>query len=110
MEKSKSIERGMPFRYTEIVDYQNQSIVSKTLIENKSGSVTVFAFDRGQKLSEHTAPFDALAEIVDGTGIITIEGSDHKLQAGQQIIMPADIPHAIRAEEQFKMALIMIRG
>ncbi len=110
MERSKSVERGLPFRYADIIDYQKDSIVSNTLIEQKSGNVTIFAFDRGQKLSEHTAPFEALVEVVDGTGMITTAGIDYSLQAGQQIIMPANIPHAVRAEERFKMVLIMIRG
>jgi quercetin dioxygenase-like cupin family protein len=97
------------FRYGDIVEYQEGAIVSRTLIEGKAGTVTVFAFDEGQQLSEHTAPFDALVEIVDGSAIITIDGNDHRLAPGQQIIMPANIPHAVRAEERFKMVLILIR-
>ena len=98
-----------PFRYGDLVEYQEGSIVSRCLIDEKSGTVTVFAFDEGQQLSEHTAPFDALVEIVDGSAIIKIDGNDHRLAMGQQIIMPANIPHAVRAEERFKMVLILIR-
>jgi len=110
MESSESVDRGLPFKYADIIDYQKDSIVSKTLIEQKSGNITVFAFDKGQKLSEHTAPFEALVEVVDGAGIITIDGSDYRLETGRQIIMPANIPHAVKAEEPFKMVLIMVRG
>jgi len=110
MERSKSVDRGVPFRFVDMIDYQTDSIVSRTLIEQKSGNVTVFAFDQGQKLSEHTAPFNALVEVVDGAAIITIDGSDYRVEAGQQIIMPANIPHAVTAEERFKMVLIKIRG
>jgi quercetin dioxygenase-like cupin family protein len=72
--------------------------------------VTVFAFDKGQRLSEHTAPYDALVEIVDGAGVITVEGKDFTVRSGGQIIMPAGRPHAVRADERFKMVLVMIRA
>jgi quercetin dioxygenase-like cupin family protein len=74
------------------------------------GTITVFAFDKGQKLSEHTAPYDALVEVVEGTGTIVIEGRDYQVTAGQQIIMPANRPHAVEARERFKMVLVMIRA
>jgi quercetin dioxygenase-like cupin family protein len=98
-----------PFRYTELIDYQEDSIVSRTLVDKKTGTVTVFAFDKGQKLSEHTAPFDALVEVIDGEAVVTIEGTLYKVASGYQIIMPANIPHAVDANERFKMVLIMIR-
>ncbi len=98
-----------PFSYGELVDYQEASIVSRTIVDKPSGTVTVFAFDKGQNLSEHTTPYDALVEVVDGTGTITIEGADQEVRAGQQIIMPANKPHAVEARERFKMVLIMIR-
>ena len=100
---------GVPFAYADLVDYQTDSIVSRAIINKKSGNVTVFAFDRGQKLSEHTAPFDALLHIVEGNAVITIDDTDHAVTNGRQIIMPANVPHAVRAEEKFKMVLVMIK-
>jgi quercetin dioxygenase-like cupin family protein len=99
-----------PFSYAELVDYQEGSIVSRTIIDKPVGTITVFAFDKGQNLSEHTAPYDALVEVIDGTGTITIEGKDYEVRAGQQIIMPAERPHAVEARERFKMVLVMIRA
>ena len=93
-----------------LVDYQEGSIVSRTIVEKPSGTLTVFAFDRGQALSEHTAPFDALVQVVEGKGQFTIAGQPNELSAGQMIIMPADVPHAVTAIEPFKMLLIMIRS
>jgi quercetin dioxygenase-like cupin family protein len=84
--------------------------VSRTIIDKPVGTITVFAFDKGQNLSEHTAPYDALVEVIDGTGTITIEGKDYEVRAGQQIIMPADRSHAVEARERFKMVLVMIRA
>ncbi|MBI4978206.1 MAG: cupin domain-containing protein [Spirochaetes bacterium] len=92
------------------VAYAPGAVVSKTIINKKVGTVTLFAFDKGQKLSEHTAPFDALVYNLDGTGEITIAGKQHALKPGEYIIMPANIPHAVNAVEQFKMMLVMIRG
>ena len=99
-----------PFSYRELVEYQAGSIVSRTLIDKPEGTVTVFVFDAGQALSTHSAPFDALVEVVDGTAVITIEEVDYQVSAGSQIIMPANKPHAVRAEERFSMVLIMIRS
>jgi quercetin dioxygenase-like cupin family protein len=101
---------GVPFSYKDLVQYQDGAIVSRTIIDKPAGTVTVFAFDKGQRLSEHTAPYDALVEIVDGSGIITIEGKDIVVSAGREIIMPANRPHAVRAAERFKMVLVMIRS
>jgi len=86
------------------------SIISRTIIDKPVGTITVFAFDKGQNLSEHTAPYDALVEVIHGTGTITIGGTDHHVRTGQQIIMPAEKPHAVEARERFKMVLIMIRA
>lgn len=99
-----------PFVFSELVDYQEGAIVSRTVIDKSEGTITVFAFDQGQNLSEHTAPFDALIQVVEGTGIITIAGQDHIVEAGQAIIMPADIPHAVSADVRFKIVLTMIRA
>lgn len=94
----------------ELVDYQQGSVVSKTLIDKKIGTITLFAFDAGQGLSEHTAPYDAFVEIVDGEADITIGGEVHTVSSGELIIMPAHVPHSLRATKKFKMLLVMIRA
>ncbi|MBN2400368.1 MAG: cupin domain-containing protein [Candidatus Aminicenantes bacterium] len=94
----------------EIVSYQNQAIVSKTLIEKETGTVTIFAFDQDQALSEHTAPFDALVEVIDGQAEIRIDGIPHQLNEGDMMVMPAHQSHALKALMPFKMLLTMIRS
>ena len=106
----KDSKLSIPFTVAGLVEYQDGSIVSRTLIDRPEGTVTAFAFARGQNLSEHTAPFDALVQVTDGEGSVTIGGSRHTLKAGQGIIMPADIPHAVKAVEPFKMILTMVRS
>ena len=101
---------GTAFNMNEQISYQSGSVVSKTLIDKKIGTLTLFAFDAGQGLSEHTAPFDAVVQIVDGTAAITIDGTVHQVQAGEMIIMPANRPHSLKAEVPFKMLLVMIRA
>ncbi len=93
-----------------LVDYQDGAVVSSELIRKKEGTVTVFAFDKGQGLSEHTAPFDALVYVLDGKVEISIEGRPSMLEAGDVVIMPANKPHALTATEQFKMMLVMIKA
>ncbi|MGA2799609.1 MAG: cupin domain-containing protein [Thermoguttaceae bacterium] len=93
----------------ELIKYQTGAIVSRTLIKKPTGTVTLFAFDAGQELSEHTAPFDALAHVLDGQTEITIAGKPLRLTAGQMVLMPAGKPHAVKATKQFKMMLIMIK-
>lgn len=95
---------------TELVGYQDGSVVSRTLIDKQVGTITLFAFAEGQGLSEHTAPFDAFVQVVDGEAEITIAGESYALQAGQMIIMPANRPHALKAKKRFKMLLVMIRS
>jgi quercetin dioxygenase-like cupin family protein len=92
-----------------LVDYQDGAVVSREIIKQKTGTVTVFAFDEGQGLSEHTAPFDALVYVLDGEAEITISGKPFHLKQGEMIIMPANEPHALKAVKKFKMLLIMIR-
>ena len=92
-----------------LVSYQTGSVVSRTLIDKSVGTVTVFAFDHGQGLSEHTAPFDAFVQIIEGTADITIDGYLHTVKEGEMIIMPANRPHSLKANPQFKMLLTMIR-
>ncbi len=94
----------------EMVSYQEGSVVSRQITKTETGNVTLFAFDAGQELSEHTAPFDALAHIVDGEAEIIISGKSHHLKMGDAIIMPADEPHAVKAPGPFKMLLTMIRN
>ena len=91
------------------VEYSRGSVVSKTLVDKKTGTITLFAFDEGQELSEHTAPFDAVVQILDGEAELTIAGSPLKASEGQMVIMPANIPHSVSADEKFKMQLTMIR-
>lgn len=93
-----------------LIDYQEGSVVSRTLNQKDSGSVTLFAFDQGQGLSEHTTPFDAIVYVFDGKTEVIISGSSSILEKGDIIIMPADEPHALEAVEKFKMMLIMIRS
>jgi quercetin dioxygenase-like cupin family protein len=92
-----------------LVDYQSGSVVSRTIIERKTGTVTLFAFDKGQGLSEHTAPFDALVQITDGEAVVTIEGQSLHLKKGEATIMPANRPHSLRSDARFKMMLVMIK-
>lgn len=93
-----------------LVDYQPGGVVSKTLIDKKVGTLTAFSFDEGQGLSEHTAPYDATVQILDGEAEITIGGKPVRAQAGQLVIMPAGVPHSLHAVKRFKMLLIMIRA
>jgi quercetin dioxygenase-like cupin family protein len=94
----------------ELVSYQEGSVVSRTLLDKKAGTITVFAFARGEGLSEHTAPFDAFVQVIDGAAEITIDGVLHPVSAGQMIIMPANTPHSLRGVQEFKMLLVMIRS
>jgi len=93
-----------------LVNYQAGAVVSKTVIAKKAGTVTVFAFDRGQGLSTHSAPFDALVQILDGEARITIAGKGMNVKKGEMIIMPADKPHALKANKRFKMMLVMVKS
>jgi quercetin dioxygenase-like cupin family protein len=93
-----------------LIDYADDSIVSKTIVDKPVGTLTLFAFDKGQKLSEHTAPYDAVVQVLDGRGALTIGSKRIDISAGQLIIMPAGVPHSVVAEEKFKMLLTMIRS
>ena len=97
-------------RLSALVEYQPGSVVSRTLIKKEKGTLTLFAFDAGESLSEHTAPFDALVYIIDGVADITIEKKSYQLSAGEALILPANRPHAVKATQQFKMLLTMIRS
>jgi len=99
-----------PATLTELIDYADDSIVSKAIIDKPVGTITLFAFDKGQGLSEHTAPYDAVVQALDGRADLTIGGKLTNVSAGQLIIMPANIPHAVAANGRFKMLLTMIRA
>jgi quercetin dioxygenase-like cupin family protein len=102
--------KGIPFNLEKHVNYADGSVVSKTLIKKDIGNITLFAFDAGQGLSEHTAPFDAVVYILDGQAEITVGEKTSTVKAGEMLIMPANVSHALHAEEIFKMLLVMIRG
>jgi quercetin dioxygenase-like cupin family protein len=101
--------KGRAIKTAELTAYQEGTVISRTLIDKKIGTVTVFAFDEGQGLSEHTVPYDAFIQIIDGTAEVTIDGTPHRVGSGEMIIMPADHPHSLKAIERFKMLLVMIR-
>jgi len=100
----------IPSSLVDMVSYQKEAVVSKTIIEKNTGTVTLFAFDMGQGLSEHTAPFDALVQVLDGEVEIRISGKPFHLKQGEIIVMPAHEPHALRAVSNFKMLLTMIKS
>lgn len=97
-------------KVADLIDYQDGAVVSNEIIKKDTGTITIFAFDQGEGLSEHTAPFDAMVQIIDGEAEITIGGEKNLLKAGEMIIMPADIPHALHAVKRYKMILTMIRS
>jgi quercetin dioxygenase-like cupin family protein len=101
---------GQAIRLTDLADYQEGSVVSRTIIDKKTGTVTFFAFDQGQGLSEHTVPFDALVYLLEGEAEIAISGKPVTVKGGETVIMPANEPHALRATKKFKMILTMIRS
>ena len=107
---SNEFEKGKAFSFNDSVEYSAGGIVSKTVLKKETGNISLFSFDKGEALSEHTAPFDAMIQVIDGKGEIIIGGRPNILEAGQSIIMPANIPHAVRAVEKFKMVLTMIRS
>lgn len=100
---------GSPLEITDLIDYQDGAIVSRTLVDREAATLTLFACDAGQTISEHTAPHEALLQVLDGTAEVTIDGTDHELEAGESIVFPAETPHAVAAVKQFKMLLTMIR-
>lgn len=108
-QEQKPTEKFTGGKALDLVAYQAGAVVSREIVKKKSGSVTAFAFDKEQGLSEHTAPFDALVHVLDGTAEIAIGGEPHTVSQGEMILMPANIPHALKAVERFKMLLTMIR-
>jgi len=109
-EKNSEMIMGKVFSPENLLEYQSEAVVSRTIVDEEKGKITIFAFDKGQGLSEHTAPFDALVSILDGTAEISISGTKHTIKKNEMIIMPANEPHALKATERFKMLLVMIRS
>lgn len=105
----ETVEKSKVFIVSNSIEYAPGSIVSKVIAKQQGGNITLFAFDRGQALSEHSAPYDALLQVIDGEAQITIDKKPHQLKAGESIIMPANVPHAVEAAEKFKMQLTMIK-
>lgn len=103
-------EKGVKFLFEESISYAERAVVSKHILKKQTGNISLFAFDKEEGLSEHTTPFDALVLIVDGKAEIIINGESHMLESGESIIMPANVPHALRAVEKFKMVLTMIKS
>jgi quercetin dioxygenase-like cupin family protein len=102
--------KGKVLKKENLIEYQEGAVVSKEIIRKDTGTVTIFAFDKGEGLSEHTAPFDALVQVIDGKAEVTISENKNLLENGDMIIMPANKPHALHAVERFKMVLTMIRS
>lgn len=109
MARNNELQPGDVLTLNELVAYQPGAVVSHTLINKKGATVTMFAFDAGEGLSEHATPFDALVQVIDGEAQITISGNEHALGAGQAIVMPANHPHAVVATSRMKMLLVMAR-
>ena len=101
--------KGSPINLSNYVEYARHSIVSKTLLDKKTGTLTLFSFDEGQGLSEHTSPYDATVYILDGEAVVTIGGNEVTAKTGEMVIIPANVPHNVQAKNRFKMLLIMIR-
>ncbi len=110
MANKKNISLAQVLNLKDAIEYSKDAIVSKTILDKKTGTLTLFAFAAGQALSEHTAPFDALIQVLDGQAQIKIGGKAHKVSAGEIVLMPANIPHAVKAVRKFKMLLTMIRS
>lgn len=108
--ETKEFSHSSVMDFSKKVEYSAEGIVSKRVLQKDKGNVSLFAFDKDQQLSEHSAPFDALIQLLEGCGRITIGGNPYELSAGQSIIMPANIPHAVYATEKFKMLLTMIKS
>ena len=106
---NNEFDKGTKFSIKNSIEYNSNAIVSKHILKKSTGNISLFAFDKGEELSEHTAPFDAMVHIVDGKADIIIDGNSYILEANETIIRPANIPHALKAVERFKMVLTMIR-
>ncbi|UCD93621.1 MAG: cupin domain-containing protein [Candidatus Zixiibacteriota bacterium] len=108
--KAVTLDPAVVYRLDNLLEYADESIVSRTVLKSEVGTITLFSFDAGQELSEHTTPYDAMVQVLDGEAELTIGGKTVVPKAGETVIMPADVPHAVRAVKRFKMLLTMIRG
>ena len=108
--ENKGFDKSTILKLTEMVEYSDNGIISKRVLDKQTGNITLFSFDKGQRLSEHTAPFDAMVQVIEGEAEILIDSKPYILSAGNSIIMPANIPHAVNAKEKFKMILTMIKS
>jgi quercetin dioxygenase-like cupin family protein len=106
----KNITSAEPLTLTDLVDYQEGRVVSRTFLQTNVTSLTLFAFDKGEGLSTHTAAGDAFVQILDGEALITIGGKDVTVKAGEVVVMPANVPHSLQARERFKMLLVVVKG
>lgn len=105
-----SLNKSEIFSIDKLIDYQEKSVVSTEIVKKETGTITMFAFDEGEGLSEHSAPFDATVQVIDGTLELTIDGEKYLVNKGDMIIMPANVPHALHAQTKVKMILIMIKS
>ena len=108
--QSNEFEKAKVFSFNDSIEYASGGILSKTVLKKETGNISLFSFVKGEALSEHTAPFDAMIQVVDGKSEVIIGGKSFILESGQTIIMPANIPHAVKAVEKFKMVLTMIKS
>lgn len=107
---STVFEKGTVLNLEQMIDYSEGGVVSKQVIKTESGNLTLFSFDEGQGLTEHTSPFNAIVQVLDGEAEISIDRKPHLVKAGETIIMPANVPHALQASKRFKMLLTMVKG
>jgi quercetin dioxygenase-like cupin family protein len=109
-QKAKGLETAKLYNLNEIIDYSEDSIISRIIAKNDSGSMTLFSFDRGQNLSEHSTPYNAVVQVLDGEVELVIGGESLIARAGETVVMPADVPHAVNSVTRFKMLLTMLKG
>lgn len=102
-------QEGKTFNLKKLIDYSDRAIVSKQILKTQSGNITLFSFDQGQILSEHTAPFDVMLHVLDGEAVVCVDGIANKIKEGETILLPANVPHAVKAMEKFKMLLVMLK-
>jgi quercetin dioxygenase-like cupin family protein len=109
VESKLTVDGARAYNLAQMTEYQEGAVVSRTLLKNASGTLTVFSFDAGQALSEHTVPFNAFIQVLDGEGEITVDGKTSTVKCGEIILMPGNLPHSVHAEKRFKMLLTMFR-